>query len=133
MYINLLIRRTSDEFVVPDANELVHGGAGHVLRDDDGAGDTEDLAEAGLPFFISDLGQILLRVWEGTGHDVRDGGDDGQGAEDFGRAETLRQGRLTTVVSFRYPSGDWSLDQTEPVVPKRQEGHGRLKGRLRVD
>ena len=59
-----------------DTDEFVHGGAGHVLRDDDGAGDTEDLAEAGLPFFISDLGQILLRVWEGTGHDVRDGGDD---------------------------------------------------------
>ena len=68
----------------------------------DGARDTEDLAEAGLAFFISDLGQVPLRVLKGAGH-----GGGCEGRRRAGRkAQSLamderRQGRLTTVLQIR--------------------------------
>lgn len=47
---------TSYELIVADADELVHSGAGHVLGDDDWAGDAIYLAKAGLAVLIGDLG-----------------------------------------------------------------------------
>ena len=114
-------------------DELVHSGAGHVLRDDDGTGHAVHLAKERLAVLISDPGEVLLRIWECAGH----GWEVEWGSMSKARVSWLlderRQGRLTTVVSFRYPSGDWSLDQTEPAAHKWQEGDARLKGRLRVD
>ena len=55
-------QRTPGKFVMSYTDEFVHGRAGHVLCNHDRARDTKDLAEAGLAFFISDLGQDPLRV-----------------------------------------------------------------------
>ena len=46
---------TSDQFVVTDANEFVHGTTRHVLRDDDRARDTINLTKARLAVLIADF------------------------------------------------------------------------------
>ena len=110
------VKRTSDEFIMSNTNELVHGRASHVLRDHDRTRDTEDLAEVRLPVFISDLGQILLRVWEGAGHNVKDGRGrhtTRAGAEDFGRAETPTDESCLVPVSTRELA-------SEPAIPEWQ-------------
>ena len=81
--------RTPDKFVMSYTDEFVHGRAGHVLCNHDGARDTEDLAEAGLAFFISDLGQVPLRVLKGASH-----GGGGRGGRE--RAERRRAWRWTS-------------------------------------
>ena len=59
-----------------NTDKLVHGGTRHILGDDDGAGHTENLAEARLAVLISDLAEVFLCVWECAGHRAK--GDEGE-------------------------------------------------------
>ena len=112
-------------------DELVHSGTGHVLRDDDGARYTEDLAVTGLAVLIPDPGEVLLRIWEGAGH----GWEVEWGSMSKARVSWLlderRQGRLTTVLPFWYPIG--SCDQSLAAPKDGNRSIQRLSGRLRVD
>ena len=116
---------------MPYTDELVHSGTGHVLRDDDGARYTEDLAETGLAVLISDPGEVLLRIWECAGH----GWEGEWGSMSKARVSWLlderRQGRLTTVVPFWYSIG--SCDQSLAAPKDGNSCIQRLHGRLRVD
>jgi hypothetical protein len=45
----------TDELVVSNTNQLVHGSSAHLRGDDDGSRDTVDDTELGFSVFISDL------------------------------------------------------------------------------
>lgn len=122
--------RTPDKFVMSYTDEFVHGRAGHVLCNHDGARDTEDLAEAGLAFFISDLGQVPLRVLKGAGH----GGGWERREKADRKAQSLamderRQGRLTTVLHIRRAAAGPEPSAFLGKAPTDQA----LVWRLRVD
>ena len=62
------IGRTSNEFVVTDSYQFVHGCTDHVLCDYDGTRDAINLAESTFAVFISNLREISFGILETASH-----------------------------------------------------------------
>lgn len=53
---------TSNQFVMTDANEFVHGRTRHILSDDNRARDAINLTEAGLAVLVANFREVFICV-----------------------------------------------------------------------